>query len=52
MMPPKRQPAKAKETATAASGADAGAAVASPVTAPPRARTVTRRASQARPSKA
>ena len=40
-MPPKRWPAKAKETAIAASGADAGAAVASRVTAPPRARTVT-----------
>ena len=51
-MPPKRRRAKAKETATAASGADAGAAVASRVTAPPRARTVTRCASRARPSKA
>ena len=44
--------AKAKQTATAASGADVGAAVASRVTAPPRARTMTRSASRARPSKA
>ena len=52
MMPLKRQAAKAKQTGTAASGADAVAAVASRVTAPSRARTVTPCASLAKPSKA
>ncbi len=52
-MPPKQRAAKAKETVTAASGADAGAAVASRVRAARRARTVTPlQASRARPWKA